>query len=504
MFCESIRYQNCRDHAAEEMKKALSVPLSELYRKQEKYLTAYWRNCYAEIEGKEALNTALQFNLYQMIQSVGKDRHSNITPKGLSGEGYEGHYFWDTEMYIEPFFTITNPDISKNLISYRYATLNFARENAKIMGHRKGALFPWRTIVGLECSGYFPAGSAQYHINGDIAYSIIAYYLATKNVAFLMERGAELIFETARLWMDAGNFQGGKFHINDVTGPDEYTCIVNNNYYTNLIAQYHLQWAVKFYELLKTQPGFKGLATRLGLKEEEIETFREAAARMYLPYDEALGINPQDDSFLQKKKWDISDIPKTNFPLFMYYHPLHLYRHQICKQADTVMAHFILEDAQDEETIRKSFLYYEQITTHDSSLSQCVFSIMAARLGMEDKAERYFSNSLYIDLQDLSGNTKDGIHAANIGGNYMAIVYGFGGFRLKESGISFAPILPKAWGCYRFKINFEDSRIVVQVKETECAFHLESGSPKHITVYGQEYLLENALTVDRDTKERIR
>lgn len=435
--------------------------------------------------------------MYQLIQSVGKDRFSNIAPKGLSGDGYEGHFFWDSEMYAQPFFTITNPALSKNLIEYRYATLDMARENARILGHDRGALYPWRTIMGRECSGYFPAGTAQYHINGDIAYSIIAYYLATKDLAFIQEKGAEIIFETARLWIETGNFYQGKFHINNVTGPDEYTCLVNNNYYTNVIARYHLSWAVKIYHLLKTFPSFTLLREKIDLREEELLEFQKAADQMYLPYDEELKINPQDDSFLQKSRLEIETLPRDRFPLLLHYHPLYLYRHQVCKQADTLMAHFILEDAQDEETILNSFHYYEKITTHDSSLSYCIFSIVAARLGMVDKAFEYFQHSACLDLQDKHHNTADGLHIANMGGNYMSIVYGFGGFRLKEQGISLAPVLPRQWSAYSFKIHFEDSRLLVRVTADRCTFKLENGTAKKITVYGQEYLLENTLEIAR-------
>ncbi|HAU32257.1 MAG TPA: family 65 glycosyl hydrolase [Desulfotomaculum sp.] len=497
VFCDSIRNENCRSKAELEMARALSVPLEYLYERQEEYLADYWNNCGIEIEGDEELNSAMRFNLYQLIQSVGKDRYCNVAPKGLSGDGYEGHYFWDSEMYIQPFFTITKPDISRNLIEYRYRTLDMARENARVLGHKSGALYPWRTIMGRECSGYFPSGSAQYHINGDIAYSIIAYFLATKDIGFIQEKGAEIVFETARIWTDVGNFHEGKFYINDVSGPDEYTCIVNNNYYTNVLAQYHLNWAVKIYDLIKTTESFNRLVQKINLKKDEIEGFKRAAEFMYLPYDEGLKINPQDDSFLQKKRWDIKDIPKENFPLLMHYHPLHLYRHQISKQPDTIMAHFILEDAQSEETMLNSFNYYEKITTHCSSLSPCIFSIMAARLGMEDKAFAYFENTVRLDLLDKQKNTIDGLHIANMSGSYMAIVYGFGGFRLKERGVFFAPILPRLWTAYKFKIRIEDSRIMVRVRKEECVFTLESGSPKIIFVYGKKYLLEKKLIISR-------
>lgn len=495
VFCDSLRTSNLKVQIKAEIKKAIEIPINHHYKQQKSYLKSYWQNCCVEIEGDELLNIALKFNLYQLLQSVSKDNHSNISPKGLSGEGYEGQYFWDSEMYIQPFFTITNPQVTKQLISYRYSTLKYAKENARILGHSKGALYPWRTIMGKECSGYFPAGSAQYHINGAVAYAIISYYLATKDKSLILEQGAEIIYETARLWMDVGNFYNNEFHINDVTGPDEYTCIVNNNYYTNALAQYHLKWAVKLYELFKDNSDFRLMQSRIMLSYNEISNFKKAATLMSLPYDEKLGINPQDDSFLQKKRWNISTIPKENFPLLLHYHPLHLYRYQVCKQPDTVLAHFILEDIQPIETIQKSFCYYEKITTHDSSLSGCIFSIVAAKLGMVDKAIEYFDDSTQLDLMDLHHNTKDGIHTANMGGNYMAIVYGFGGFRLKESGISFAPILPEPWSGYHFCICYENSRISVNVGKKRCVFSLEGGSSKEITVYGKTYTLKNELTV---------
>lgn len=349
--------------------------------------------------------------------------------------------------------------------------------------------------MGKECSGYYPSGTAQYHINGDIAYSVVAYYLATKDLEFIAEKGAEIIFETARLWMDVGNFYKGRFVINAVTGPDEYTCMVNNNYFTNVSAQYNLHWAVRFYELLQSAGMLDGVKSRLGLSEEELEGFKKAQECMYLPYDEELGINPQDDSFLSKPVWDIKNTPKEEFPLLLHYHPLHLYRYQVCKQADTVLAHFIFEDAQSMETIRRSFEYYENVTTHDSSLSTCIYSIVASKLGLDDKAYMYFGDSAKLDLFNTHHNTKDGIHTANMGGNYMAIVYGFGGLRLKETGLYFEPSLPKQWTGYKFKIKYEGSQIQVEIDGNGSTFRLVKGEPKKIFIYGEEYLIEDSVNV---------
>lgn len=494
-LCDSIRYADCRAAALDALRNAVSVPLNDWYARQRDYLANYWQNCAVNIGGDDDLSAAITYNLYQLVQSVGKDPYSNISAKGLSGEGYEGHYFWDTEMYLLPFFSLCMPDIARNLIEYRYTILGAARENARLLGHRSGALFPWRTIMGRECSGYFPSGTAQYHINGDIAYSIINYYLLTKDLDFITRCGAEIVFETARLWLDVGNYCNSQFVINDVTGPDEYTCIVNNNYYTNVLAQYNLRWAARFYSLLDERGLLAPVAEKINLCPDEISAFLRAAESMYLPYDEKLGINPQDDSFLAKKVWNFEGTPADHYPLLLHYHPLHLYRHQVCKQADTVLAHFVLEDAQNMNTMKNSFDYYEKVTTHDSSLSTCIFSIMASKLGMPDKAFHYFGESAKLDIFNTHKNTKDGIHTANMGGNYMSIVYGFGGLRVKEDGLHFAPSLPNRWECYDFRIHFEDSLITVQVDRSHCTFNLESGSGKNIVVFDHTYMLRDTVSL---------
>lgn len=493
VFCDSRRETKCRERVNEEMDRAISISIEDHYRNQKEYLDKYWENCQVHIHKDKDSDLALRYNLYQLLQSAGRDSKSSISPKGLSGEGYEGHYFWDSEMYIQPFFTITNPEISKNLLNFRYETLEAAKENAHVMGHMKGALYPWRTINGAECSGYYPSGSAQYHINGAVAYALIAYFLATDDIDFLLEKGAEILFETARFWVDISSYYEGQFHINDVTGPDEYTCIVNNNYYTNVLAQYHLQWAVKIYNKYKDDERFQALIEKIALTGREIEEFKGVGERIYLPYDKEKNINPQDDSFLKKCEWTRRADKGKKDPLFLHYHPLHLFRHQVCKQADTVLAHFILEDAQTEDVIRSSYLYYEERTVHDSSLSRSIFSIMAARLGMIEKAVSYLGESLKTDLKDLLGNTKDGIHTANMGGSYMVIVHGFAGFRLKENGIFFNPVLPEGWEGYDFKICYRKKRIKLEVNKKGLTFYLEIGDELEINVYGESYLLKESL-----------
>ncbi|PLR96542.1 glycoside hydrolase family 65 protein [Bacillus sp. T33-2] len=492
-------YTDTLRHGEEVLQRGLEIQqqisnssFEEILEKQKEYLDAYWDGADITIGGDEKLQEGIRFNLFHLLQSVGKDPFSNIAAKGLSGEGYEGHYFWDTEIYIFPLFLMVNPKLARQLLFYRYSILDHARERAKEMGHKKGALFPWRTISGKECSSYFPAGTAQYHISADVAYSYVQYYLATADDNFLMEFGAEVLFETARLWMDAGHYHNGSFKIDAVTGPDEYTCIVNNNYYTNVMAKYNLAWAAKVYIRLEELGAAElaDLISRIHVSADEASEWKQAAGSMYLPYDETLKINPQDDSFLQKAVWDFESTPDNHYPLLLHYHPLTLYRYQVCKQADTVLAHFLLEDEQELETIRNSFHYYEKITTHDSSLSSCIFSIMASKIGAHGKAYEYFIETARLDLDNTHGNTKDGLHMANMGGTWMSIVYGFAGLRLKESGISLAPAIPDSWSGYAFKLQYQGRKLEIGINREETSVCLLSGEPMAIKLYGQKIMLE--------------
>lgn len=496
ILCDSRRYSDPEREALKFMEDAAGKGSVYWYGKQEEFLERFWGNCAIEIDGDEELNLSLHFGQYGLLQSAGLDGVSNIGAKGLSGEGYEGHYFWDTEMYMLPFFMLTQPEAARKLLGFRYQILDQAREHALSMGHPKGALFPWRTINGKECSYYYPSGGAQYHIIGDIAYAVIQYYLITGDWDYILEQGAEIVMETARVWYDLGNFYKGKFCIHDVTGPDEYTCVVNNNYYTNLTAKYNMLWAEKFYEKLKEKGQLEQLQRKIGITEEEAEGFKKAAGAMYLPYDEELDINPQDDSFLSKKIWDLSNRKNEDGPLMQKNFLYHIYRYQVCKQADTVLAHFLFEDEQALSTIKNSFDYYEKITTHDSSLSRCIFSIMAAKIGDKEKAYEYFDFSSKTDISNTQKNTKDGIHTASMGGTYMAVVYGFLGLRVKENGYFFCPCLPDKWNGIRLNLCFKGSRIEVFTDKEKCRFTLKKGDPVDLYVYDEKYCLTDKIEME--------
>lgn len=494
VYTDSRKHENVEDQGRHLLQEARQKGWDHWARAQKTYLDSFWSLAKISIEGDSDASEAINYHLYQLLASTGQDGKTNISAKGLSGEGYEGHYFWDTEIYMIPFFTLTKPEIAKKLLRFRHETLPGAKQEAQKLGHSKGAKIPWRTIAGSECSAYFPGGSAQYHINADVAYANIQYFLATLDIDYLYEYGYEVLLETARLWLDVGHFDNqGRFLIDGVTGPDEYTAMVNNNYYTNSMAGYHFRWVVKFANLLQEKDAkrWQKLVWKLDLSKTELEQMGQAANDMYLPYSEQLGIHLQDDHFLGRKEWDFEHIPKDKYPLVLHYHPLTIYRHKVLKQADTVLAHFLLDEA-DEEIIKRSFHYYEPLTTHDSSLSPCVHSMMAARIKESTKAYDYFLETMKLDLENRHKNTKDGLHIANAGGVYMAIVYGFGGLRIKENGLHVRPRKPKQWNKLVFRIRYREATLTITLGER---FQVESDRPIDLWIEDSIYHVSNEVEV---------
>lgn len=444
---------------------------------QQQYLAEFWQQADVEIAGDDALQQGIHFNQFHLLQSVGRDGKTNIAAKGVTGEGYEGHYFWDTEIYIFPFFLYTKPEIARKLLEYRYSGLDKARQRARQMSHDKGALYPWRTIAGEECSAYFPAGTAQYHINADIAYSIKLYTEASGDESFLLKHGAEIVMETARIWIGIGHYDGPCFCINEVTGPDEYTALVNNNYYTNAMAQMHLRYAAEVAEKIASlHPEiFHQLAQTIGLDPSEPGEWRRAADHMFLLYDDVIGIHAQDDSFLGKKVWDLATTPQERRPLLLHYHPLVIYRHQVCKQADVVLALLLLGKQFSLDDKKRDFDYYEAVTTHDSSLSSCIFSIIASEVGYREKAYGYFMETARMDLDNTHGNTHYGVHTAAMAGTWMGVVYGFAGMRVYEGALQFAPALPEKWRHYQFKLRIQGQLLQVRVDAEKAEYRLLEG-----------------------------
>lgn len=434
---------------------------SILLHEQQQSYQRFWSASDIEIEGDSILQKGIRFNLFHLNQGAGRDGYTNFPAKGLTGEGYEGHYFWDTEMYLLPFFTYTDPDTAKALLTYRFNILPQAQQRARDL-NQDGALFAWRTIDGHETSAYYPAGTAQVHINADIVYAFQLYERVTGDTAFIESIGSEVVFETAKFWLSYGDLveRDGTlvFCINGVTGPDEYSALVNNNYYTNKMVQNNLYYAVE-------------LAKRYDKHIDLINIWKQAADLMYFGYDKSLGITKQDDNFLEQSVWPFETTPVSNYPLLLHYHPMIIYKHQVCKQADIVLAQMLYTGDFTLEQLKNDYQYYEKVTTHDSSLSRSIYSVMASRIGDSEKAYRYFMDTALMDITDLQKNVVDGIHAANMGGSWLSLVYGFAGLHY-ANGLCLANHLPKAIKKLNFTLFYQGEPVKIILKDQDITCQL--------------------------------
>ena len=469
--------------------RAVAQGFSAVLAGQEKYMDEFWQKSDVQVTDVDTKRTkrstteiqqTIRFNLFHIIQAAGRADTTGVPAKGVTGQAYEGQYFWDTEIYLLPFFIYTYPRIAKNLLMFRYRMLDKARERAKEL-NQKGAMFPWRTVNGEEASAYYAAGTAQYHINADIIYALRKYVNATGDEEFLYDYGAEMLVETARLWRDLGFFseqKGGKFCIHGVTGPDEYNTLVNNNTFTNLMARENFQYAASTVEFLheKKPLSFAALVGKTGLEMDEIWEWKRAAEHMYIPFDEKLGIHPQDDAFLEKEVWDFKNIPPANYPLLLFYHPLVIYRYQVIKQADIVLAMFLLGHDFSADQKKRNFDYYDPLTTGDSSLSSCIQSIVAAEIGYLDKAIEYARAAMLMDLADIGGNVKDGCHIASMGGTWMVLTYGMAGMRDHDGILTFRPRrAPDQPATLRFPLTYHGQILDVEMGPDSAKYSLREG-----------------------------
>jgi len=471
------------------MDRVVAQGCSRLLASQEHHMDDFWRRSDVQIKNISEhraqrstveIQQAIRFNLFHILQASARAEQTGVPAKGLTGQAYEGHYFWDTEIYVLPFLTYTSPQIARNLLIFRYKMLRQARARARELSHR-GAMFPWRTISGEEASAYYAAGTAQYHINADIMYALRRYVKATGDDLFLQKWGAEMLVETARLWLDLGFYsdaKGGKFCINGVTGPDEYNAVVNNNAYTNLMARENLRYAAEVVESLRTaEPeAYNELARKTALEPSEAKAWIRAADSMYVPHDEKLNIILQDDNFLDREPWDFGNTPRDHYPLLLFYHPLNIYRRRVIKQADVVLAMFLLGNAFPLEVKKRNFDFYDPLTTGDSSLSSCVEAIIAAQVGDMDKAILYGMAALLMDLADVGGNVKDGCHIASMGGTWMMLTYGFGGMRDDDGLLSFWPRrAPEEDAILRFPLTYRGKVLEVEIGLDKVEYALREG-----------------------------
>jgi alpha,alpha-trehalose phosphorylase len=453
---------------------------------QREYLDEFWERADVEVGGDAELQQAVRFALFHTLQSGARAEQRSIPAKGLTGSGYDGHTFWDTEAFVLPVLTYTAPDAARDALRWRHATLDLARARAEVLG-LEGASFPWRTIRGQECSGYWPAGTAGFHINASIAGAVIRYVNATGDQDFEREFGLELLVETARLWRSLGHHDThGRFRIDGITGPDEYSAIADNNVYTNLMAQRNLWGAAAAVERHPDR------ARELGIDPEETAGWRDAADAMLIPYDAELQVHPQADEFTEHGVWDFADTTEEQYPLMLHFPYYDLYRKQVVKQADLVMALFMRGDAFTADEKARNCAYYEPLTVRDSSLSACIQSVVAAEVGHLDLAYDYFAEAALLDLGDIHHNTRDGIHLASLAGAWIAAVSGFGGVRDHDGALTFTPRLPGALDRLAFRLCFADRRLQVEVGHREARYTLLEGEPLEITHHGK------AITVTPD------
>ncbi|BCJ58868.1 glycoside hydrolase family 65 protein [Micromonospora endophytica] len=442
-----------------------------LVREQREYLDEFWDAADVEVEGDPEVQQAVRFGLFHVLQAGARAERRPISAKGLTGPGYDGHAFWDTEMFVLPVLTYTHPAAVRDALYWRHSTLEQAHDRARTL-NLGGAAFPWRTIEGPESSGYWPAGTAAFHIAAGIADAVRRYVLVTGDRQLERDIGLTLLVETARLWRSLGHHdRDGEFHIDGVTGPDEYTAVKNDNIYTNLMAQRNLIAAAD------AAVRYRDEAFHLGVTDEETAAWRDAAAAMHIPYDDELDVHQQVEGFTRLQEWDFADTPQDKYPLLLHYPYFDLYRKQVIKQADLVLAMHWRGDAFTAEEKLRNFLYYERRTVRDSSLSACTQAVLAAEVGYPELAHSYLREAALMDLHDLNENTRDGVHMAALAGAWIALVAGFGGLRDHDGVPSFEPHLSSRLNHLAFALQWCGMRLRVDVRPHETTYSLHHGEP---------------------------
>ncbi|RLP91545.1 glycoside hydrolase family 65 protein [Micromonospora sp. BL4] len=459
------------DLVAAEADAARADGFDALLADQRAALDAAWQAADVLLDGDRELQQATRFAIFHLIQAGRPDSDRTIPAKGLTGNGYDGHVLWDTESYVLPVLTYLAPAVARSALSWRHAHLPEARERAREL-RLTGATFPWRTIGGRECSGYWPAGTAALHVNADIADAVLRYLAATDDQRFLAQAGLELLVETARLWHGFGHWSDtGAFHLHGVTGPDEYAALVNDNVFTNLMARRNLRGAA---DAAERHPD---LAGRLGVDPTEIAGWRAAADAVFIPYDRARGVHQQAAGFTEQPEWDFANTGEDDYPLLLHYPYLELYRRQVVKQADLVLAMQLHPGEFTADEKARNLAYYEARTVRDSSLSAAPQAVLAAEVGHLDLAYDLFAESVLQDLADLGDKTADGLHLASLAGSWLALVQGFGGLRDDRGVLSFDPRLPRRIDRLAFSLRWRGHRLRVTLTATEARYELPDAGP---------------------------
>ncbi len=470
-----------RDQVDGSLQSAIAEGFSGLAARQRTYLDDFWKRGDVEVDGDDELQQTARFAMFTLLQAGARGEGRAVGAKGLTGTGYDGHAFWDTEAFVLPVLSYVQPRIVRDALLWRARTLPQARRRARLFD-LDGASFPWRTVHGEECSGYWPAGVAGAHVNADIADAVRRYVLATGDTEFEAGPGLDLMVETARFWVSLGAFdRNGEFRIDGVTGPDEYSALVNNNVFTNLMAQRNLEVAA---EVVERHPQS---ARERGVRADEVPQWRAAAAAMYVPFDEQRGIHPQDQDFLDQEVWDFDGTPEEKYPLLLHYPYFHLYRKQVVKQSDLILALHMRGDHFDDDMKRRNFAHYEPLTVRDSSLSAGTQSVVATEIGHTDLAYDYLREALLTDVEDLHGNSSLGLHLAAMAGGLLAITNGIGGFRDHPGQPrSFRPRLIGPLTRVAFTLMMQGVKLRVEVFADKATYSVVDGGEVDFLHYGEQ------------------
>ena len=481
-----------RDQVAAALEAARLTGWEGLLADQRRYLDAFWSRADVAVEGDAELQQAVRFALFHVLQAAARAEGRAIPAKGLTGTGYDGHSFWDTDTFILPVLTHTVPAAAADALRWRHGTLSTARARAREL-HLAGAAFPWRTIHGEECSGYWPAGTAAFHVNADIADAILRYVDATGDGRFDRDIGVEVLVETARLWRSLGHHdRQGAFRIDGVTGPDEYGAIADNNLYTNLMARRNLLGASD------ACGRHQDRARDLDVTPEEMADWRAAAEHVLVPYDPHLGVHQQAEGFTTHEVWDFAATRRDQYPLMLHFPYFDLYRKQVVKQADLVLAMQLCADAFTPDEKSRNFDYYERVTVRDSSLSACTQAVLAAEVGHLRLALDYVTEAALMDLRDLEHNARDGLHIAALAGTWIALVAGLGGMRDHGGTLAFAPRLPDGLTGLSFTIVRHGLRLHVKASADAATYRLLDGQGTlELVHHGEVLTLQGTTPAER-------
>ena len=496
-YTVSMNHENTVKAAENVILKALEVGVNQLTENQKAAWAKIWEMSDITIDGDVKAQQGIRFNIFQLNQTyLGKDSRLNIGPKGFTGEKYGGSTYWDTEAYCIPFYMATkDQQVARNLLAYRYNQLDKAIENAEKLGFKNGAaLYPMVTMNGEECHNEWEITFEEIHRNGAIAFAIYNYYRFTGDYSYIPEKGLEVLIGIARFWHQRATFSTNRnqYVILGVTGPNEYENNVNNNFYTNYIAKWCIDYTIEqIQKIEKEYPSdYSRILNKVKLSQSEISEMKNVADNMYFPYSEEHGVYLQQDGFLDKELITVANLDKSQRPINQKWSWDRILRSPYIKQADTLQGFYFFEDHFTKEQLEKHFDFYEPFTVHESSLSPCVHSIQAAVLGRMEQAYTFYLRTSRLDLDDYNKEVEEGLHITSMAGTWMSIVEGFGGMRVKNNQLHFEPRIPKEWKGYSFKINFRNQILKVEITQNATNFSLEGEKEILVNINGKQVTVE--------------